>query len=69
MKLLIYSLVLPMLCSLPLSELQAQKKQTLYYPNGKVAFEGKFHMAWNQTERFQNPELLEQDQDFNRNVC
>lgn len=68
MKLFIYSLVLPMLCALPLSELQAQKKQTLYYPNGKVAFEGKFRMAWNQTERFQNPELLEQDQDFNRNT-
>lgn len=35
------------------SNLLAQQEQKLYYPNGKLAFEGRFTLAWTETEPFE----------------
>lgn len=59
MRSLIYSLIFSSAGILSLSQVQAQKKQTIYYPNGKVAFEGRFQLAWNQTEKFEAAEATE----------
>lgn len=65
MRSLIYRFVFAAACILSLSQAQAQKKQTIYYPNGKIAFEGRFQLAWNQTERFEAPETVP---DLNQNL-
>ncbi len=68
MKTLIYSLIFSAICLFPLSQVKAQKKQTIYYPDGKVAFEGRFQLAWNQTEKFESLEAtdrnLDEEMDF-----
>lgn len=68
MRSFIYSLIFSSTCMLPLHQAQAQKKQTIYYPNGKVAFEGRFQLAWNQTERFEYPEDQEGDPELSENM-
>lgn len=66
MRSFIYSLIVSTTCML--QQAQAQKKQTIYYPNGKVAFEGRFQLAWNQTERFEYPEDHEAEPSLNENM-
>lgn len=68
MRSLIYSLIFSSAGILSLTQVQAQKKQAIYYPNGKVAFEGRFHLAWNQTERFEHPEDQEADPDLSESM-
>lgn len=42
------------LCFMAVSSgLQAQELQKLYFPNGKIAFEGKYTLVWTDTEPFE----------------
>lgn len=59
MKSFIYSVLFSSASFLSLSQVQAQKKQTIYYPNGKIAFEGRFQLAWNQSEKFEAADATE----------
>lgn len=68
MRSFIYSLIFSSAGILSLTQAQAQKKQTIYYPDGKVAFEGSFQLAWNQAEKFEFSEILETDRDLEENI-
>lgn len=68
MRSFIYSLIFSSAGILSLTQVQAQKKQIIYYPDGKVAFEGSFQLAWSQAEQFESGEALETDQDPDEDI-
>lgn len=68
MRSFIYSLMFSSAGILSLTQVQAQKKQTIYYPDGKVAFEGSFQLAWSQAEQFESGEVLETDPDLEEDM-
>ncbi len=53
MRYFIYSVLFSAASLLTAKHSQAQKKQTIYYTNGKIAFEGRFQLAWRQTDKFE----------------
>ena len=64
MRSFIYSLIFSSASLLLFTEVQAQKKQTIYYPNGKIAFEGQFQLAWNQSEKFEATDATESERNL-----
>lgn len=68
MRSFIYSLIFSSAGILSLTQVQAQKKQTIYYPDGKVAFEGNFQLAWSQAEKFESGEVPETGPDLEEDM-